>query len=102
MEIVHAESVQLLRDILVDHDDGMSMDHPKRSGGSVMTSILYGVRASPIDAVVGEERVPTLADYKDLPYVAVIVKEHYWIDGKLLPRGTTLILNIWGLHHDET
>lgn len=24
-----------------------------------------------------------------------------WIDGKLLPKGTTLFLNVWGLHHDE-
>lgn len=28
-----------------------------------------------IDAVIGEDRVPTWADYKDLPYVAAIVKE---------------------------
>ncbi|QGA18020.1 hypothetical protein EYB26_005698 [Talaromyces marneffei] len=72
-----------------------------------------------IDAVVGEDRTPTWADYKDLPYVMAIVKEcmrwrpatpagvphyldeDYWIDGKLLPKGTTLILNVWGIHHDE-
>lgn len=24
-----------------------------------------------------------------------------WIDGKFLPKGTTLFLNVWGLHHDE-
>lgn len=23
------------------------------------------------------------------------------MDGKLLPKGTTLIINVWGLHHDE-
>lgn len=23
-----------------------------------------------------------------------------WVDGKLIPKGTTIILNVWGLHHD--
>ncbi|GAM35621.1 hypothetical protein TCE0_017r04089 [Talaromyces pinophilus] len=72
-----------------------------------------------IDAIVGEDRSPTWDDFKDLPYVMAIVKEcirwrpatplgiphcldeDYWVDGKLLPKGTTLTLNVWGLHHDE-
>lgn len=24
-----------------------------------------------------------------------------WVDGKFLPKGTVIILNVWGLHHDE-
>ena len=24
-----------------------------------------------------------------------------WVDGYFLPKGTTIILNVWGLHHDE-
>ncbi|KAL3702776.1 hypothetical protein TMatcc_000088 [Talaromyces marneffei ATCC 18224] len=72
-----------------------------------------------IDAVIGEDRSPTWADYACLPYVAAITKEcvrwrpvaplgmphsldaDEWIDGRLLPKGATLILNIWGLNHDE-
>ncbi|RAO65901.1 uncharacterized protein BHQ10_001913 [Talaromyces amestolkiae] len=73
-----------------------------------------------IDSIIGEDRSPTWADYARLPYVAAIVKEcsrwrpvaplgmphsldaDEWIDGHLLPRGATLIINIWGLNHDET
>lgn len=25
-----------------------------------------------------------------------------WVDGKLLPKGTICLLNVWGLHHDES
>jgi len=25
-----------------------------------------------------------------------------WVDGKLLPKGTVLFVNVWGLHHDES
>lgn len=24
-----------------------------------------------------------------------------WIDGKFLPKGTVIFINVWGLHHDE-
>jgi hypothetical protein len=25
-----------------------------------------------------------------------------WVNGKLLPKGTMIIINVWGLHHDES
>ncbi len=25
-----------------------------------------------------------------------------WIEGKFLPKGTAIFLNVWGLHHDES
>jgi len=25
-----------------------------------------------------------------------------WVDGKLIPKGSVIILNAWGLHHDES
>jgi cytochrome P450 family 619 len=89
-----------------------------------------------IDAVVGEDRLPTWDDYAQLPYIAAMVKESHrwrpvaplgvphalsegehccmlqtdicllfsdeWIDGKFLPKGTILFVNVWGLHHDES
>lgn len=73
-----------------------------------------------IDATIGEDRSPTWADYSRLPYISMIVKETMrwrpvtplafphalakddWVDGKFLPKGTTVLLNVWGLHHDET
>ncbi|EED24544.1 benzoate 4-monooxygenase cytochrome P450, putative [Talaromyces stipitatus ATCC 10500] len=72
-----------------------------------------------IDAIIDEGHSPTWADYGRLPYVAAITKEFVrwrpvaplgmphsldedeWIDGKLIAKGTALILNIWGLNHDE-
>ncbi|PCH00550.1 Cytochrome P450 [Penicillium occitanis (nom. inval.)] len=74
---------------------------------------------SEIDAVVGEDRSPIWADYVHLPYVAAITKgcsrwrpvaplgmphsldADEWIDSHLLPKGATLIIDIWGLNHDE-
>ncbi|KAJ9615082.1 hypothetical protein H2200_001156 [Cladophialophora chaetospira] len=73
-----------------------------------------------IDSVVPEDRVPNFDDYEKLPYVAQIVKESHrwrpvaplsvphrlaedeWVDGKLLPKGAVIFLNVWGLHHDES
>lgn len=72
-----------------------------------------------IDSVCTEEHSPTWADFEKLPYIAQIVKEAMrwrpvtplafphaltqddWIDGRFVPAGTTVFLNVWGLHHDE-
>lgn len=72
-----------------------------------------------IDAVCSEEKPPTWSDFALLPYVNCIVKETMrwrpvtplafphalakddWVDGKFLPKGTTVFLNVWGLHHDS-
>ncbi|KAI0199291.1 cytochrome P450 2D18 [Astrocystis sublimbata] len=71
-----------------------------------------------IDSVTGENKLPTWGDYERLPYVSMVVKElHRWrppapagfphvvdkddeIDGLRIPRGSAVIMNIWGIHHD--
>ncbi|KAK6383733.1 hypothetical protein LTS17_003025 [Exophiala oligosperma] len=73
-----------------------------------------------IDAVVGDKRLPTWSDYKSMPYLATMVKEamrwrptaplgfphalseDQWVDGKFLPKGTVLFVNVYGLHQDES
>ncbi|KAB8253715.1 putative cytochrome P450 [Aspergillus pseudonomiae] len=73
-----------------------------------------------IDSVISEDRTPVWSDYPRLPFVATIVKEAQrwrpvvplafphaaaeddWIDGYLIPKDATVIINSWGLHHDET
>lgn len=78
-----------------------------------------------IDALLGAdattlERSPRWDDYARLPYVAQIVKETMrWrpvtplgfphatnaddvVDGYSIPKGTTVLLNVWGLHHEQT
>ncbi|KAE8378183.1 cytochrome P450 [Aspergillus bertholletiae] len=72
-----------------------------------------------IDSVVDESRSPTWSDFEQLPYVTAIIKETQrwrsvgglgiphslsqdeWIDGKHLPKGATVFINGWALHHDE-
>ncbi|KAJ4348472.1 uncharacterized protein N0V89_009847 [Didymosphaeria variabile] len=77
-----------------------------------------------IDALLGAnstaiERSPRWEDYAQLPYVAQIVKETMrWrpvtplgfphatnaddvVDGYTIPKGTTVLLNVWGLHHER-
>ncbi|CRG92458.1 Cytochrome P450 71D7 [Talaromyces islandicus] len=71
-----------------------------------------------IDNVVGDDRSPTWADYARLPLVNMVIKECLrWrpvtptafphaakedgeIDGMLIPKGSTIVLNVWGIHHD--
>ncbi|CRG92454.1 Cytochrome P450 2F2 [Talaromyces islandicus] len=99
------------------------------SVGSMMLAFIQAMLAFPdvqkraqeeLDAVVGESRMPTWADYAQLPYVAMIVKEtmrwrpvvpgafphaaakEHVIDGMTIPKGATVLLNTWGLHHDPS
>ncbi|KAI0050012.1 cytochrome P450 [Auriscalpium vulgare] len=72
-----------------------------------------------MDRVVGREHYPTAADEKDMPYMRAVIKEvarlhsSFWMatphystadlvyKGMYLPKGTSLILNIYSLHHDD-
>ena len=71
-----------------------------------------------LDAVVGRARLPTFADYHNLPYIRAMVKEvlrwrpvgplgipHIsteddWYEGMFVPKGTVCIPNIWHMNHD--
>ncbi|CAK4033461.1 O-methylsterigmatocystin oxidoreductase [Lecanosticta acicola] len=95
---------------------------------SMLTAFVQAMAAYPeiqrkaqaqIDSVIGSDRSPTWRDYQSLPYVAQCVKETMrwrpvtplafphalteddWIDGMFLPKGTVVIVNAWGMHHDE-
>ncbi|KAF8626110.1 hypothetical protein AX17_006606 [Amanita inopinata Kibby_2008] len=72
-----------------------------------------------IDRVVGRDRLPTIEDQEDLVYVGALIKEvlrfvpvaplglpHRAIEedtylGYRIPRGATVIANIWAVVHDE-
>ncbi|GME25891.1 uncharacterized protein K452DRAFT_281196 [Neofusicoccum parvum] len=72
-----------------------------------------------IDAVIGEDRSPTWADFPHLPYINMMIKESHrwrpvsplgvshavaeddWIGGQFIPKGSTVVLNVWAMHHDE-
>ncbi|ESK85920.1 cytochrome [Moniliophthora roreri MCA 2997] len=70
-----------------------------------------------IDGVIGRDRMPTLSDIKDLPYIQALIKEvhrFYPVSpiipratladeeyrGFVLPKGTTILVNIYGIYHD--
>ncbi|KAK5162733.1 uncharacterized protein LTR77_011216 [Saxophila tyrrhenica] len=102
------------------------------AGSDTTAAILYGfilamlvwpsvqekVRAE-VDSVVGAERLPTIDDYPNLPYVRSCIKEsmrwmptvilgvphaalredHY--NGYRIPAGATVINNVWAIHMDD-
>ncbi|KAI0516774.1 cytochrome P450 [Xylaria bambusicola] len=71
-----------------------------------------------IDRVIGSNRLPTMADRENLPYVEALVKEVYrWhpiapmgiphtttdddiYEGYLIPKGSTIFANVWHFTHD--
>ncbi|KAJ7312237.1 cytochrome P450 [Mycena albidolilacea] len=71
-----------------------------------------------IDRVVGEHRMPTLEDLEQMPYVRAIISETHRFrpiaplgaphatlateeyHGYIIPKGTTIFVNMWGIFHD--
>ncbi|KAG2336904.1 cytochrome P450 [Suillus weaverae] len=72
-----------------------------------------------IDSVIGRDRLPTFEDRASLPYVESILRETFrWhpilplgvphatssddtYDGYFIPKGTTVMCNIWAISRDE-
>lgn len=72
-----------------------------------------------LDRVVGRDRLPTVEDETQLPYVHAIVKEierchnPFWLgtphvasenftyNGNFIPKDTVVVLNTWTMHHDQ-
>jgi flavonoid 3'-monooxygenase len=73
-----------------------------------------------IDAVVGKERLVTESDLPHLTFLAAVVKETFRlhpstplslprvaaedceVDGYYIPKGTTLLVNVWAISRDPT
>ncbi|KAF8881025.1 cytochrome P450 [Gymnopilus junonius] len=71
-----------------------------------------------LDRVVGRDRLPTVDDEKNMPYIHAIIKEverchnPFWLGtphvnthdftyrGQFIPKDTVLILNTYTMHHD--
>ncbi|KAI8939893.1 hypothetical protein NX059_003622 [Plenodomus lindquistii] len=73
-----------------------------------------------IDRVVGLDRMPTIEDAENLPYIRAIVKETIrWMpttvmaaphspiqddyyEGYKIPKGASVVINVWALHMDPS
>ncbi|KAJ7912131.1 cytochrome P450 [Mycena leptocephala] len=82
-------------------------------------SLIAAAAYAEVDHVVGRERLPTIADEKDMPYIRGIIKEvlrihapfwaptpHYstadfTYNGMFIPKDTVVLLNCWTIHHNE-
>ena len=71
-----------------------------------------------LDQVIGPDRLPELADKKNLPYLEATITETLrlsslislsvphkttvdtTLQGYSIPKGTTVLMNLWSLHHD--
>ncbi|KAF9456424.1 cytochrome P450 [Collybia nuda] len=71
-----------------------------------------------LDRVVGRNRLPTIEDEKNLPYIHAIIKEverchnPFWLGtphvntqdftyrGQFIPKDTVIVLNTYTMHHD--
>jgi len=73
-----------------------------------------------LDRVVGRDRFPTWSDEPNLPYCTAVIKETLrwrpvavmggtphasirddYYEGHFIPKGTTILGNLWAIHHNE-
>ncbi|KAL1866482.1 hypothetical protein Daus18300_006717 [Diaporthe australafricana] len=108
---------------------GVLMEGGSDTSSSLILTIILALILNPevqakahreISEVIGEDRSPVWSDMEKLPYINMIVKEGHrwrpilplcfphslgqddWVEGKFLPKGTTTILNVWGMHMDPS
>ncbi|KAL4772057.1 cytochrome P450 [Aspergillus nidulans var. acristatus] len=107
---------------------GVLMEGGSDTSSSIILAFIHAMTKWPqvlkkaqaeIDSVIGEDRTPVWSDYSSLPYVAATVKEAMrwrpavplafphaaaeddWVDGHFIPKGSTIIVNGWGMQHNE-
>ncbi|KAA8647949.1 hypothetical protein EYZ11_008690 [Aspergillus tanneri] len=107
---------------------GVLMEGGSDTSSSLILTIIQAMTKYPevqakahaqIDAAVGSDRSPGWCDFAKMPYINMVIKEsHRWrpvsplgvshavseddhVNDKLIPKGSTIVLNVWGMHHDS-
>ncbi|KAJ6482546.1 cytochrome P450 [Mycena sanguinolenta] len=120
------EELELDREML-GYLSGVLIETGSETTSSYLQSLILALVAYPevqkkaheeIDRVVGQDRMGTLEDLQHLPYIqAVVLETHrfrpmtpYGIPhctlateeykGYLIPKGSTIFINAWGIFHD--
>ncbi|KAF9243461.1 cytochrome P450 [Melanogaster broomeanus] len=84
----------------------------------VLNPSVQGKAQAELDAVVGPNRLPNFSDREFLPYIEAVMREtmryhpvaplgvaHAAVEddiyeGYFIPKGTTIVANLWGMSHD--
>ncbi|KAG8912689.1 hypothetical protein FRC00_003985 [Tulasnella sp. 408] len=122
---VRAEEWKLDRE-LVGYLGGVLLEGGSDTTSSFLQSLILALVTHPevqkkaqeeIDRVIGNDRAPVLGDIEHLPYCqAIILETHRWrpviplyprsstqvefYNGHVLPKGTIIFVNTWGIFHD--
>ncbi|KAF9468283.1 cytochrome P450 [Collybia nuda] len=111
----------------VGHLGGILLEGGSDTTSTFLQSFILALIAFPdaqrkaheeIDRVIGHDRSPVFTDLADMPYIQAVIKEVHRFRpvaplavphsttvpleyrGYIIPQGTTLFLNLWGVLHD--
>ncbi|KAH7012853.1 cytochrome P450 [Ilyonectria destructans] len=121
-------SQKLLTDHAASYIAGIAMEGGADTTSNTLAGLIKAMMLFPdvqrkaqqeIDSVVGTERIPSIDDFENLPYIRQTVKEALrWlptsisgaiphaaladdeIDGFTIPAGTTIVLAVWSVNND--
>ncbi|KII84423.1 hypothetical protein PLICRDRAFT_671374 [Plicaturopsis crispa FD-325 SS-3] len=127
-EVVRRREEFGLTRVMAGYVGGVTMEGASDTTSFFLQSLILAFCAFPeaqrkaqeeIDRVVGKDRMPNLDDFVDLPYIQAVVKETHRFrpvaplavphasiadeeyGGYLVPAGSTIFVNLWGIFHNE-
>ncbi|KAF9269293.1 cytochrome P450 [Marasmius fiardii PR-910] len=123
--LARQEEFQLTRE-MIGYLGGVLLEGGSETTATILHTLCLFLTAYPsvqqkaqkeIDAAVGHERLPSLEDFSNLPYIQAVMKEVHRLRpaapiliphssltteeyrGYVIPEGTTIFVNMWGIFH---